>query len=109
MTSIRQVGGAAVLLAACAACRTVPPVTEVPAVSSELCPTGQFRTGGSGPCTPDGSWVTIRAGSYLIGAPEDEVVWDPDQTRHEVTLTHDSAFLATCCINGFCRPIPTGL
>jgi hypothetical protein len=53
--------------------------------------------------------VTIRAGSYLIGAPEDEVVWDPDQTRHEVTLTHDSAFLATCCINGFCRPIPTGL
>jgi len=36
----------------------------------------------------DGAVVTIPAGEFLMGSPDNEVCGDPDEVQHEVTLTH---------------------
>ncbi|MBU0607577.1 MAG: formylglycine-generating enzyme family protein [Armatimonadetes bacterium] len=36
-----------------------------------------------------GTWVTIRAGTFVMGSPRDEVGHDADETQHRVVLTRD--------------------
>jgi formylglycine-generating enzyme required for sulfatase activity len=59
------------------------------------CPTGTFRLGGTGRCIADGTWVTVRAGSFEMGSPASEQGHNDDETQHHVTLTRDYALLST--------------
>jgi hypothetical protein len=47
-----------------------------------------------GTCEP-GEWATICAGTFLMGAPPDEVGRHPNEMLHEVTLTHSFSIETT--------------
>jgi formylglycine-generating enzyme required for sulfatase activity len=42
-----------------------------------------------------GEWVPIKAGTFMMGSPDDEPARDRDERQHEVTLTHDFEMQAT--------------
>ncbi|MBI5488024.1 MAG: formylglycine-generating enzyme family protein [Deltaproteobacteria bacterium] len=91
-------GLGALWLVVLAGCGPTPvPVTGIAAATfGDLCPTGRFHVlGEPGVCAPEGTWVTVPAGRYLIGAADGEVGGEPDQLRRAVTLTHDFAILST--------------
>ncbi len=48
----------------------------------------------TGPAVP-GEWITITAGVFMMGSPEDEVGRGPMETLHEATLTHDFELQST--------------
>ena len=43
----------------------------------------------------EGVWVTVPAGTYVMGSPEGELGRAAGETRHEVTLTHRFVILST--------------
>jgi formylglycine-generating enzyme required for sulfatase activity len=45
------------------------------------------------------TWVTIKAGSFSMGSPEDEPCRETNETQHSVTLTHDFEIPSTEIIN----------
>jgi formylglycine-generating enzyme len=45
---------------------------------------------------PPGEWITVRAGTFTMGSPEDEVGrWSYFERQHEVTLSTDFLMLTT--------------
>jgi formylglycine-generating enzyme required for sulfatase activity len=51
---------------------------------------------GSGRCAiPDRDWITVRAGTYIVGSPEAEVGRYDAEVAHEVTLTRAFSIQAT--------------
>ena len=59
------------------------------------CPESQACNEAMGECVSPGDFVHIPAGTFMMGAPEDEVGNWYGETQHQVTLTHDFLLMST--------------